>query len=1063
MRECSLESCFLLELCAGTAGFTAAARLEGFRDSFGIDHVRPSRCKGPIVCLDLTNSDDQSLVLEWLENPLCRGVLLAPPCGTARAARNIRLPHEFGGGPPPLRSTAEPDGMYVLSPKYRQRVGQANKIFAFVKDVVEKATALGKPAVVENPSNSLFWLSTFWTTLTCSREMGYQAHHACAYGGRRPKQTTLAFNREVFHGINGVCPGDHEHLAWGKSSGQWATSLEAQYPPGLCKALVRCFLKCAQHDGITMPPSSLHELSISSRDFLQAVRVMMHEPVKQSKLPRLVPEFKQVVTIFGPSGSLPASTVRRRLESQWPLQSDVVCSDATFVVLPEGAQLLRHTVKKGESQCEDDSRPCEQAWGIPFGKIEFFKETLEKGHPRCRSAFLPEPLRRAIDFSIEATDAEIVESRAAWFKKWVARARALQEDEADMKSKMDPEIKRVVETKRILLFKEILHDLDYPDRDVWKLLRDGVKLHGDIEKSNVFPQKLRPATLTPEALRKIAPAVNHANLKHVGPSDDKELDEAMWQKTEEEEAAGWITTPVSIGEIPKDYPLARRFALKQKKGKIRLIDDFSCSLTNSTTTCHEKSVLDTIDVLSSSMMYMFQRCKSEGLKPNLCVKTVDLKSAYKQVPVAVESEPFAYVAAYSPKHKEKMAFRCTAMPFGGSASVPGFLRLARAIWYIATVALKIITTNFFDDYVIVSESSVAHNTNQSFESLLSLLGWKFDASGPKATKFGKMADALGITIDFSESREYKMKLRNTVSRREEIIAMIDEVVVLGELSRVKALQLRGRMGFAESQVFGRTARQAMHSLVDHAYYGGGGCVSASLLRDLKALRDFVEKGEDRELTVASKENFVLLTDASYEEGRACVGGVLVGPSGTLLEYFSHELSKQQTKALGSEEKDTIIFECEILALVVGFELWERILAQRQVIMCLDNDAARFTILAGYGRSTVSERLVKRFVCLEESSRAHIWIARVPSPSNLADLPSRLECEYLEHKGCVRKRANIEWLVDENHHLPVGRSVPGATNREGEELVSPKRSRPDIGLKQMLRSVWLKQLPESQEV
>ena len=38
--------------------------------------------------------------------------------------------------------------------------------------------------------------------------------------------------------------------------------------------------------------------------------------------------------------------------------------------------------------------------------------------------------------------------------------------------------------------------------------------------------------------------------------------------------------------VRKDFPLARRLAIRQKKGKVRLIDDFPSSMRNSITTSH---------------------------------------------------------------------------------------------------------------------------------------------------------------------------------------------------------------------------------------------------------------------------------------------------------------------------------------------------------------------------------------------------------------------------------------------------------------------------------------------
>ena len=117
----------------------------------------------------------------------------------------------------------------------------------------------------------------------------------------------------------------------------------------------------------------------------------------------------------------------------------------------------------------------------------------------------------------------------------------------------------------------------------------------DIEKSGVFPERFRRATLSPEGLRKLAPTGNQVVLSQVKASGDEQLDSEMWTKTQEEIHKCWISEMMEPSSMSLDFPLARRFAIHQKKDKIRLIDDFSCCMTNSTTTSHEKPSLETID------------------------------------------------------------------------------------------------------------------------------------------------------------------------------------------------------------------------------------------------------------------------------------------------------------------------------------------------------------------------------------------------------------------------------------------------------------------------------------
>ena len=91
--------------------------------------------------MDLTKLEDQLTVISWIKHPAVKGVFLAPPCGTASAARQIELPDEKA--PKPLRSLDKPDGLMNLTVLDQMRVGLANVLCAFTAEVMDLCTLLG--------------------------------------------------------------------------------------------------------------------------------------------------------------------------------------------------------------------------------------------------------------------------------------------------------------------------------------------------------------------------------------------------------------------------------------------------------------------------------------------------------------------------------------------------------------------------------------------------------------------------------------------------------------------------------------------------------------------------------------------------------------------------------------------------------------------------------------------------------------------------------------------------------------------------------------------------------
>ena len=107
------------------------------------------------------------------------------------------------------------------------------------------------------------------------------------------------------------------------------------------------------------------------------------------------------------------------------------------------------------------------------------------------------------------------------------------------------------------------------------------------------------------------------------------------------------------------------------------------------------------------------------------------------------------------------------------------------------------------------------------------------------------------------------------------------------------------------------------------------------------------------------------------------------------------------KLLGSETKKIIIFEAELLALILAFAVWQRHLVAVPLIGFVDNNSARDVAISGAGRHAVACLLVDFLLKLEMSVCASPWYARVRTPSNIADEPSRGDESLLVQMGSRR--------------------------------------------------------------
>ena len=135
----------------------------------------------------------------------------------------------------------------------------------------------------------------------------------------------------------------------------------------------------------------------------------------------------------------------------------------------------------------------ETAWGIPRSPEEFVKAALVAGHP-CENEFaLPQALQHAIDVNAKSDSSDLAKNRALFFRKWPARSKELEPAEAQLKATMPSHIASILAPKKLLLWREILVDLGYPDLSVFDEVVQGFSLTGNTPVTAIFPPTFKPA------------------------------------------------------------------------------------------------------------------------------------------------------------------------------------------------------------------------------------------------------------------------------------------------------------------------------------------------------------------------------------------------------------------------------------------------------------------------------------------------------------------------------------------------------------------------------------------
>ena len=253
-----------------------------------------------------------------------------------------------------------------------------------------------------------------------------------------------------------------------------------------------------------------------------------------------------------------------------------------------------------------------------------------------------------------------------------------------------------------------------------------------------------------------------------------------------------------------------------------------------------------------------------------------------------------------------------------------------------------------------------------------------------------------------ESATGVIRISNTESRISELCGELEEVLTHKFLRIKTAQRLRGRMQFADSQVFGKAGKRCMRILSDFSE-GRRMRLQQKDCFFLRLFRDLLKFGKPREVRISGQGNVLIFTDACYERGDdrwPCgIGGVLYLPDG-YRAFFSVPLDERWRNLLGELSKKQIIFEAETLAAVVALHVWHAKLASWRSFLFVDNEGCKFALMKGLSDNAIVDKLAEMFVELEMSCNSSIWLSRVPSKSNVADHPSR---------------GSIAWLLD-NHFL-----------------------------------------------
>ena len=356
---------------------------------------------------------------------------------------------------------------------------------------------------------------------------------------------------------------------------------------------------------------------------------------------------------------------------------------------------------------------------------------------------------------------DLIKMRAEFFGHWTQRAKALANDEK-LHQSLPAHRREILKGKRLLLMREMLTELGYRDVTLVDGLISGFCLVGQTPDAAAFPSTFQPALLTEDDLLQECRDANLAILHSTQSTGDEELDRELWSKSQEEVEKGWLAKVDDLQDAMDNGRVSRRFPLRQG-GKVRCIDNYSESQINDSITITSKATVDGPDTVAAAAAETIKALQTEGKCTKLKAHALDLKSAYRQLPISDSCLKFARLSIYNPESGKAECFQQHAVPFGARASVVAFIRCARALQWLA-LQIYLIVTGYFDDYCNMAPEKGSDQAETALTMLFDLLGWAYDRDGPKSGNMSESVSLLGVVLNLAIRRGQSLNREHRFSK-----------------------------------------------------------------------------------------------------------------------------------------------------------------------------------------------------------------------------------------------------------------------------------------------------------
>ena len=251
---------------------------------------------------------------------------------------------------------------------------------------------------------------------------------------------------------------------------------------------------------------------------------------------------------------------------------------------------------------------------------------------------------------------------------------------------------------------------------------------------------------------------------------------------------------------------------------------------------------------------------------------------------------------------------------------------------------------------------------------------------------------LGINMDLSQSSVGKVSISNKPDRVKSLLDTVEGLCSRGRVERGEAASLHGQLNFAQGQYIGSELKPVMSLFSSIAAEGWSDLRRSELVNASSFLSRVLKHARPKVIDLGDELCPVLVfSDGAWEPGAAKPEGarlVIIDRLSQLKADYQVALPPCLLDSWRASGKKQVITELELWPVVVGMQNLSGILRKRRVLWFIDNNAVKDMLVKGSTRGSNLFAMIPESLFLAGLCEAQLWISRLPSKSNIADIPSR---------------------------------------------------------------------------